>query len=115
MTPEAPKEAGGPPLPGRTIVTARALQHLALGLVRDAARIPASDVSVSLSDDAGRLKATVTLPVSLGPAVGQSLIERGITLRGAVVQGMAALAAREVSSVDIRFSGVNVVQERRVA
>lgn len=102
-------------LAGRTTLTGTALHRLALGVVRDAARVPARDVSVSLSDDAGRLHATVTVPVVLGARRDDSLIARGAALREAVMRGMAAFAERDVSSVDIRFSGVREAPERRVS
>lgn len=96
-------------------MTGQALQHLAVGLVRDAARIPARDLSVSLSDDGGLLKASVTVPVALGARSGKSFIERGAAMREAVVHGMDVFADRHVASVDIRFSGVREPQERRVS
>lgn len=104
-----------PPFAGRTTLTGTALHRVALGIVRDAARVPGRDVSVSLSDDAGRLRAAVMVPVSLGARRGDSLIARGTALREAVVRGMAAFAERDVSAVDIRFSGVREVPERRVS
>ncbi|RLP82304.1 hypothetical protein D9V34_10975 [Mycetocola lacteus] len=114
MTGDVRADTGERNLIGRTTVTGRALQHLAVGLVRDAARVTAQDVSVSFSDEAGALKATVTVPVALGQRPGDTLITRAEALREAVIRGLESLAGRTVSVVDIRYSGVREVRERRV-
>lgn len=114
MTVEARTDSDRRQLAGRTMLAGRALQRLAVGIVRDNARVPAADVSLSLSDDRGMLKAEVTLPVALGTGAGQSLVERAAALREAVTEGMASLAGRSVAAVDVRFSGVRETQERRV-
>lgn len=113
MTDDARTDPAQRQLAGRTVLSGRALQHLALGLVRDAARVPARDVSLSFSDDKGMLKAEITLPVVLAAGVERSLVQRAAALREAVTEGMASLAGRSVSAVDVRFSGVREVQGRR--
>lgn len=91
---------------GRTTVSARALQHLATAVAKDAARVPARDVSVSLSDDEGALRVTVVAPVELTtPAL--TIPEQSERLRDGLIDGLRSLAGRSVGSVDVRFSGVH--------
>lgn len=99
---------------GTTTFTARALQHLAVGLARDAARVPTRDVTAQLSDERGALRITVTVPVALGAGAGANLVDSGANLRNALVEGMRRLAGREVSTVDVRYSGVRRHTEKRV-
>lgn len=103
-------------VPGRTTLTGRALQHLAVALVRDSAGVPARSVSVSLADEGGKLCATVVVPVRLEREAEPrgSLIDQGAAARAAVIDGMLALSGRNVGAVDVRFSGVYLAQEQRV-
>jgi hypothetical protein len=101
--------------PGRTTVSARALQHLATGLARDAARVPRRDVTVVLADAQGRLRVSVTVPVALAAGSGRTLVESGEELRRGVIEGMHELAGRAVGIVDVRYSGVRRIDERRVS
>lgn len=100
---------------GSTIVEARALQRLALGLVRDAAAVDARDVSVELTDHHGDLRVAVVVPVVRGRGHDDPVAVRGDALREAVVNGMRDLAARRVGAVDVRFAGLRREPERRVA
>lgn len=98
---------------GRTTVSARALQHLATAVAKDAARVPARNVSVSLSDDEGALRIAVVTPVELtSPAL--TIPQQSERLRDGLVEGLSALAGRTVGSVDVRFSGVHRNTQRRV-
>ncbi len=108
-------ETGSRPLAGRTILSARALQHLAVGVARDAARVSAKDVSVTLADHEGALIASVTVPVVFGPVANQSLDVQGAHLRRAMIAGLEDYAGRRVTSVNVRFSGVRNIKERRVS
>ncbi|MBW8761811.1 MAG: hypothetical protein JF592_04385 [Microbacterium sp.] len=101
--------------PGRTTVSARALQHLATGLARDAARVPRRDVAVALSDERGQLRVSVTVPVALADDGGRSLVASAEGLRSTVIGGMRELAGRAVGTVDVRYSGVRKISERRVS
>lgn len=102
-------------VPGRTTVSARALQHLATGLARDAARVARRDVAVVLADEQGRLRASVTVPVRLAAGNPRTLVDSGNELRRGVIEGMQELAGRAVSTVDVRYSGVRRISERRVS
>lgn len=99
-------------VPGRTVVTVRALQRLATGLAGEAAQVPAGDVSVRLTDADGSLRVAVTVPISLGG--DDTIVERGDGVRARVREGMLRLGDREVRSVDVRFAGVRRPPERRV-
>ncbi|WP_156761144.1 hypothetical protein [Microbacterium karelineae] len=101
-------------VPGRTTVSARALGRLATAIVADAARVPAPRVDVSLRDEAGLLAADITLPAFVGDPAGGSLMDRGAALRASVTTGMAALAARQVDPVAVRYAGVHRPRGRRV-
>jgi len=96
---------------GRTTLSARALQRVTTGVAKDAARLSADDVTVSLSDDSGGLRVVVALPVV---AAASTITEQGDQLRAGIIQGIADLAGRRVSAVDIRFTGVKRPDHRRV-
>lgn len=114
---DAAETPGEPAHAGRTVLTGRALHHLAIALVQDTARVPAKNVSVTLSDERGMLRAAVVLPAVFrpGPAQGESLVERGAALRNAVINGMRTLAGRQVATVDVRFLGVQLDSGGRVS
>lgn len=110
--------AAEPAVPGATRITARALERLAVGLVRDAAHVPSREVSVRLSDAGGGLAVAVTVPVVVGGAAAgartaPSIADRGSRLRREVIDGMRDLAGRTVRTVDVRYSGVRRTGERR--
>lgn len=98
---------------GRTVVTERALRNVAVGIAHEIGRVAARDVSVTLADADGALRVSLVLPVALG--AGGTIVERGTALREGIRSRMAALAAREVREVDVRFSRVDRGTERRVA
>ncbi|WP_270366493.1 hypothetical protein [Microbacterium algeriense] len=99
---------------GATIFTARALQQLALGIARDAARVSTRDVRVQLSDDGGALRIDVTVPVAMASSRGTTVIETGDALRAELIDRMRRLADREVRTVNVRYSGVRRNTEKRV-
>lgn len=112
MTGEGGAGAEGVVVVGTTTITARALQRLAVGIVRDAARVSAGDVGVQLSDRRGALRISVTVPVA--ERRGMNLVDSGDELRRRLIEGMRELAGRDVGTVDIRYSGVRKSSEKRV-
>jgi hypothetical protein len=112
MTGEGDIGAEGIVVVGTTTITARALQRLAVGIVRDAARVSVGDVGVQLSDRRGALRISVTVPVA--ERRGANLVDSGDELRRRLIEGMRELAGREVGTVDIRYSGVRKSTEKRV-
>jgi len=101
----------GPAVPGTTRITARALERLAVCLVRDAAHVDA--IAVRLADAGGSLKVTVTVPVAVGAGHTGSIADRSALLRRDVIAGMRDLGGRTVGAVDVRYSGVRRPTERR--
>lgn len=99
---------------GKTTITARALQRVAVGIVRDTARVSARDVGMELSDRRGALRISVTVPVAEAADHGRNLVDRGEELRQGLIEGMRELAGREVGTVDVRYAGVHRSAERRV-
>ncbi|MDR7384970.1 hypothetical protein [Promicromonospora iranensis] len=101
-------------VPGRTRISARALEHLAVRLVGDAAQVAHREISVRLADAGGALRLSVTVPVALGGGAAGSIPDRGERVRRRLVEGMRDLAGRRVDVVDLRYSGVRRVVGRRV-
>ena len=98
---------------GRTMLSARALHRLAVGAVKDASRVRSSDVSVSLSDDAGALRVSVVVPAVIAtPTI--PIPDQSARVRAGVVAGLNDLAGRRVGAVDVRFAGVHRTEEGRV-
>ncbi|WP_337026697.1 hypothetical protein [Microbacterium sp. LB16] len=114
MTSAGTAEALAGTVAGTTILTARALQRLAVGIAHDAARVAAGDVAVKLSDHRGALRISVTVPVAEAAEPDANLVDRSEDLRRRLIEGMRDLAGREVGAVDIRYSGVRRNIEKRV-
>ena len=114
MTPEGEVVVRSDGTPGRTTITARALNRLAVGIARDASEADARDVTLDLTDDGGALRASVTVPV-VDPAGSASLSERAAHVREELVGRMRELSGRTVGAVDVRYSGVRTGQTRRVS
>ena len=114
MTIEVVPDAARNVVSGTTTITGRALTRLAVGIARDAAKVSARDVSVSLSDEWGALRISVTVPVAIAAESGTTIVEGGDALRRGLINGMRELSGRTVAAVDIRYSGVRRTTERRV-
>jgi hypothetical protein len=99
---------------GTTTFTGRALQRLAAGIAGDAARVPVRDVSASLSDERGALRVSLTVPVALSAGRAVTIVEDGDALRRTVIERMRELSGGAVAVVDIRYTGVRRLTERRV-
>lgn len=106
--------AVGPAVPGTTRIRAQALEHLAVGLVQDAAQAAHREISVRLADVGGALRVSVTVPVVVDANTAGSIVDRGTQLRRRVIEGMRDLAGRRVDVVDVRYSGVRRAETRRV-
>lgn len=112
-------DIAGDVLRGRTALSARALQNLAVGVAKDAARVGSGEVAVTLSDDAGALRVSVVVPaLIMTPVV--PIPEQGARVRAGIIAGMQELGGRRVGAVDVRFAGVRRMTlrntaERRVA
>lgn len=105
--------------PGRTRISAQALNRVAVQAAAEALGVPAGRVRTSVSDEGGLVVLTVTAPAPLPelgrpPAGGPGLLERAEEARGALGARFSALTGRRVGRVDLEFSGTSVRQERRV-
>lgn len=114
MTVELSEEVTRPAVPGLTVISSRALRCVASALVRDAARVPLTDVTVDVSDDRGALRVSVVAPLALRPGHATTIAQDGESLRGGLIDGMRRLTGRTVSAVDLRYSGVQRNAKRRV-
>lgn len=95
------------------MLSVRSLQALATRLASDAAHTRDSEVSLELTDDSGRLRASVRLPLAL-TAEPMPIPEQAQMIRAALIDGMFRLAERSVSAVDIRFDGARPARRGRV-
>jgi hypothetical protein len=107
-------QVAGATLRGRTILTARALRHLAVRIVASASGTDPRDIALRWDDAGGGLHATVTLPLRMGSAVERTLEVQGAEVRASLVAGMAEQAGRRVDGVDLRYAGVRREDTRRV-
>lgn len=99
---------------GTTTFSTRALERLAVGLARDAGRVSASDVSVRLADDRGALRLAVSMPLAVAAGSRRTIVDDGDAVRRRLIDGMHGLAGRTVAAVDLRYTGVRRIAERRV-
>ncbi|MFK4759299.1 hypothetical protein ACI3KS_00045 [Microbacterium sp. ZW T5_45] len=114
MTVELSSDRASDRVAGVTVISSRALKRVALGLVRDAARVPLTEVSVDVSDDRGALRLSVVTPLALRAGHTTTIAQDGDSVRRGLIDGMRRLAGRTVSTVDLRYSGVQRIAERRV-
>ncbi|MDR6868014.1 hypothetical protein J2Y69_002622 [Microbacterium resistens] len=98
---------------GQTVIAVQALRRVAVGLVSRTADVRSADVSVRLDDAGGVLRASVSLPVSVGRD-GASASAQGDAVRRALIVGFDRLAGRRLGTVDVRYSGVRPPKTRRV-
>lgn len=76
---------------------------------------PYKTISISLSDNGGKLRADVEIPVVLDDTGnGKTLPEQGQELRNALIEGAETLAGRSMNSVRVRYTGVEQTVRRRV-
>ncbi|MGM7667665.1 hypothetical protein [Microbacterium sp. A93] len=107
-------DIAGEVLRGRTTLSARALQNLAVGVAKDAASVGQGEVAVTLSDDGGSLRVSVVVP-ALITTPAMSIPDQSARVRARIIVGMQEGAGRRVRAVDVRFAGVRRTAERRVA
>lgn len=113
--------------PGRTRITAKALEHVAVNIAAESLGVPAGRVKVELADDQGALALIVTSPmraiplarVSAAPDAlqrsGGSIVARVSAATGAIAARVEQLSGSSVSRVSIRVSGLEIDQEGRVS
>lgn len=105
--------------PGRVDVTARALERAVTAIAASELDVPVSDVSVTLTDERGRLGVAVVAPIRVAPlselaASGMRLIDRAQESRAGIRTRSEQLTGREIGEVSIRLSKAIVSTPRRV-
>ncbi|MDO5053169.1 MAG: hypothetical protein Q4E05_09815 [Pseudoclavibacter sp.] len=100
--------------PGRTVIEGRALKNLAVMIAGEAAGVAPKLVDAGLSDARAALRVSLKLPAPVHGA--GTLLEQAERIRTRMVRGMAEMAERRVTDVDIEFTGVfrEEKRERRV-
>ncbi|MBF4568087.1 hypothetical protein ITJ57_04820 [Plantibacter sp. VKM Ac-2880] len=113
--------------PGRTRITAKALEHVAVNIAAESLGVPAGRVKVDLADDRGALALIVTSPMSAIPLArvsatpeafqrsGGSIVERVSAATTAIAARVEQLSGSHVSRVSIRVSGLEIDQEGRIS
>ena len=111
--------AADPHLPGRTKITARAVRRVVTAVTADAMEVPTSAVSVDLDDLGGALGVVAKSPVRLTPlgrsTGGSSLVERLSTAQSTISERVLALTGSDVRRIDLRVTGAQLQQRRRVS
>lgn len=111
--------AADPHLPGRTKITARAVRRVVTAVTADAMEVPASSVSVELEDLGGALSIVAKSPVRLTPlgrsTGGSSLVERLSSAQSTISERVLTLTGSDVRRVDLRITGAELQQRRRVS
>lgn len=127
---EVAQSSGAKPVPrstsGRTRIAARALDRLVSAVAADALGVDARSVTVSLSDDAGRLVLAITAPIRVVPLArvaagvgvlvrdGGPLVERAALAQDRIRARTEELTGYEIDRVGIRLNDVIIQRERRV-
>jgi hypothetical protein len=101
---------GGPDVPGRVEITARALTSLARAVAAERLGAPAKRVRVGLGDSAGALALDITGPV----AAGDDLVTRAARVADEVKGRVSELTGRRVGSAHIELTGIVREHETRV-
>jgi hypothetical protein len=104
---------------GRNTVLPRAVRRVVSAVTAEQLGVDASDVSVDLSDNGGALTVTANTPIHVAPLgsgavrpapIVQRLGEAQATIRSRCL----ALTGSSITRVDLRVTGVELNQRRRV-
>ena len=101
---------GGPEVPGRVEITARALTSCARAVAAEHLGAPARRVRVTLGDHQGSLALDITGPM----AAADDLVGRATTSASAVRDRVGELTGRRVGSAHIELTGIVREHETRV-
>jgi len=105
---------------GRTTITSRAVRRVVSAVTADALEVPATDVSVTLTDDGGKLAVEARTPIripalSARPDQGGTLVERLTVAQTQVRDRVLDLTGSTVGRVDLRITGARIQERRRVS
>jgi len=106
---------------GRTTIAARAVRRVVSAVTADALDVAASDVSVELDDHGGELHVTARAPIHVTP-LGESgrrssgtLLERLSTAQTTIRTRCLELTGSSIGRVDLRITGADLRERRRVS
>jgi hypothetical protein len=101
---------GGPDVPGRVEITARALTSCARAVAAEHLGAPVKQVRVDLGDHRGSLALDITGPI----AATDDLVGRATAAAAQVRDRVSALTGRRVGSAHIELTGIVRERETRV-
>lgn len=101
---------GGPDVPGRVEITARALTSCARAVAAERLGAPAKQVRVGLGDHRGSLALDITGPI----AAADDIVGRATAAAAEVKDRVSALTGRQVGSTHIELTGIVRERETRV-
>ena len=104
---------------GRVAISTRAMERTVLAIAASRLGVPAADVSVRLTDDAGLLAIAVSGPMRLAPLRSPARTAGALTriaeARAGIREDVTRIAGTEVRTVAVTITRAVVTQERRVA
>jgi hypothetical protein len=105
---------------GRTTITSRAVRRVVSAVTADALEVPASDVTVTLTDGGGKLAVEARTPIRVPalsdrPVAEGSLVERLTRAQTEVRERVLDLTGSSVGRVDLRITGARIQGRRRVS
>ena len=104
--------------PGRVSVSTRALERTVTAVAAGHLGVPAGDVRVRLTDDAGLLAIAVSGPLRLAPlrspVRGAGVLSRIAEARAGISDDVTRIAATGVRTVSVSITRAVVLEERRV-
>ncbi|KZX20216.1 hypothetical protein [Rathayibacter tanaceti] len=106
---------------GRTTISSRAVRRVVSVVTAEALDVAASDVAVELDDDGGRLHVLAQAPIRVTP-LGETgrrssgtLLERLSTAQTTIRSRCLALTGSTIGRVDLRITGADLRERRRVS
>ncbi|WP_244231740.1 hypothetical protein [Rathayibacter sp. VKM Ac-2804] len=106
---------------GRTTITSRAVRRVVSAVTAEALDVDASDVSVELDDDGGKLHVTAQAPLRIRP-LGETdrrssgtLLSRLSTAQSTIRTRCLELTGSTIGRVDLRITGADLRERRRVS
>jgi hypothetical protein len=116
----------GRPAPGRTVVSARAIERVVRAVTAEQFGVQAKAVSADLTDDAGRLDLAVRTAIRVVPirrvreddaAIGRSggsIVDRARHGETVIAERVREITGSTVSRLSLRFTSADIAPERRV-
>lgn len=107
---------------GYTTISPGTMAQLLTAVAAEACNVPSKDVRASLHNDQGQLSVQLAVPLVLhepwGPALvgndGGTIFERAAAARALVAARLQELAGTAVQRVDIRYTGAQSQDHRKV-